>query len=385
MIWFILVFVFFCNARGMSTENLKLKAALEKSDFITLEKLIKEDKSLLCKPFQSPACSPLTYALVLLSNCPLTIDTTELERSILFLIERGAPVNDREPSKKMTNLHIAVLCGVESILDALLAKKPLLNARDAEKNTPLHCAVCSQNHPCIKKLCAHGASIAIQDNNGYTPLEIAIIHKKTEIITLLTQRSKIKKAMNEFDILEILNLAPTLLEYPLHDQNYLHYVLNEYDLQRYFFRIGQKTACNIFSYERKLESILEILIHQKQSVDATDFMGETPLHKAARMGLTNIVTMLLRHKASLNILTSSDETALDLAFYHNHPGLVELLLKNGCRRHKQQTPIPKDDVPCLSINELKKMLDPSFIIPTPPTTPLKKEIIPPVIAKRKFF
>jgi ankyrin repeat protein len=57
--------------------------------------------------------------------------------------------------------------------------------------------------------------------------------------------------------------------------------------------------------------------------------GETALMRASYVGFLDTVKVLLAHGADVNIQDFSGETALTMAGYGDHAGIVELLKKAG--------------------------------------------------------
>ena len=57
--------------------------------------------------------------------------------------------------------------------------------------------------------------------------------------------------------------------------------------------------------------------------------GETPLSLAAAKNRTDILTLLLDHKAEINTKNIQNQTPLDIAAYYGLKANVELLLAGG--------------------------------------------------------
>ena len=64
-------------------------------------------------------------------------------------------------------------------------------------------------------------------------------------------------------------------------------------------------------------------------VDATDHLGETSLHKAAKSGHTDIVHMLLENGANINAQCKSLQTPLHKAAIFEKEDILRLLIKYG--------------------------------------------------------
>ncbi|KAJ0374622.1 hypothetical protein COL26b_007088 [Colletotrichum chrysophilum] len=96
-----------------------------------------------------------------------------------------------------------------------------------------------------------------------------------------------------------------------------------------------------------MHEVAEILLNpasvdaNETNIDARDFQRFTPLHNAARGGNERIVTLLLRHNASVDARTTSEETPLHFAT--RFPEVVHLLLKHhasvNARTTSEETPL----------------------------------------------
>jgi cytohesin len=64
--------------------------------------------------------------------------------------------------------------------------------------------------------------------------------------------------------------------------------------------------------------------------------GETPLHRAATAGRTEVVALLLKEQADPNIADADGATPLLGASYEGHAEVVELLLKAGADPNKAE-------------------------------------------------
>ena len=78
------------------------------------------------------------------------------------------------------------------------------------------------------------------------------------------------------------------------------------------------------------EAIVHLLLQQKAIIiDKADNLGYTALHYACQKGCGNIVTILLQHKADIQLRTQNGSTPLTLATEHVHEHIVELLLSRN--------------------------------------------------------
>ena len=77
--------------------------------------------------------------------------------------------------------------------------------------------------------------------------------------------------------------------------------------------------------------MIELLLRYGASIEATTESGLTPLHVAAFMGHTQIVTYLLENGANTESPTIRGETALHLAARANQTEIMRLLLRSGAK------------------------------------------------------
>lgn len=103
-----------------------------------------------------------------------------------LLLEYGADVSSRNRYGR-TPLHLAATRYPE-LLQAILNRKPNVNAQDSGGKTALHWAIYSSIHGAdqVRLLIAHGASIGILDSKGRTPLDIA----RTDPLVLSTEADR---------------------------------------------------------------------------------------------------------------------------------------------------------------------------------------------------
>ena len=79
---------------------------------------------------------------------------------------------------------------------------------------------------------------------------------------------------------------------------------------------------------RNLELLNKIVLDDS-IVDIPNYMGETPLHIAARAGDIRIVDFLIKNHAFINSKNKSGETPLFYAVAKQNKDIIDILLKNG--------------------------------------------------------
>ena len=81
-------------------------------------------------------------------------------------------------------------------------------------------------------------------------------------------------------------------------------------------------------------SSTEELLKLQAEVNAQDFLGHTPLHDAASSGNLYGITLLLQRGARSDILTDSNLLAYDLAIQNGHADAAKILVNEQTQRHR---------------------------------------------------
>lgn len=149
-----------------------------------------------------------------------------------------------------------------------------INSRDNNNSTALHWAAFFWREDIVELLIQSGADLTIQDNEGETPLISAIVGK-------------------------------------MHSENK--------NLRVYRLLIDALESNNL-----------------KSAFDMLNSEGLSALHLAVRDNIMDLVILLAKAGANLNLLTSTGETSLDLAVLNGHILLIDLLLSyqvvgNSCK------------------------------------------------------
>ena len=78
-----------------------------------------------------------------------------------------------------------------------------------------------------------------------------------------------------------------------------------------------------------VDMVQELIGKDQHVVNQQDAIGDTPLLRAARIGHTEIVNMLLKARADLNKQANDGSTPLHEAAYNGHTEIVRMLLDAG--------------------------------------------------------
>lgn len=161
-------------------------------------------------------------------------------------------------------LHCAVINDNEGAAEMLIDTlgTSIVNAVDSKGRTPLHAAAFTDHVECLQLLLSHNAQVNAVDSSGKTPLMMAAENGQTNAVEVLVSSAK--------------------ADLTLQDNN-------------------KNTALHLACSKGHETSALLILeqISDRNLINATNSALQTPLHVAARNGLTVVVQELLGKGASV--------------------------------------------------------------------------------------
>ncbi|PYI12564.1 proteasome regulatory particle subunit [Aspergillus sclerotiicarbonarius CBS 121057] len=190
-------------------------------------------------------------------------------------------------------LHEAAREGKTQIAESLLSANPkLANVKDDDERLPIHWAVAYNRLPIVELLISNKHfDPDVEDGSGWTPLMIAASLKNAEgdpIIDLLLKKGA---------------------------DNALHFATSKANL-----------------------STVHTLIANKCSARVKDKRGQLPLHRAAAIGSTPIIKVLLEDgKSPVNATDMDGLTALHHAVSEGHGDAAITLLKAGAEADKRDS------------------------------------------------
>ena len=238
------------------------------------------------------------------------------------LLEAGADPNIPAAYDSTTALHLAAFFGHDRIASTLLLGGADKDALDVDGRPPLMLAVGEGHVSIAEKLLEAGADLNIRaTKGGSTALHWAAWRGYDGIVSTLLLWGADKNAMNvirETPLMSAvrgghLSIVEKLLEvgvsvHPaVHNTTALHSAIS--------FGHG---------------AIVSALLLRGADKDALNSTGETPLMWAVGRGHVAIVVKLLEAGANFNVHAADDgSTALHLAAYFGHDGIVSALLLSG--------------------------------------------------------
>lgn len=264
----------FNNNKNISAVDLKLLESLSQNSAKIMQMIIdKVDKKLINDSLEGK--TPLIIAV---GNS--YIDTAKI------LIENGANINAVD-IEGWSALSYAVNNGDIEIAKLLLENKAKIKD---ELLIAIKSPIVESSINMMKLLIYNKANINYTDENGFNPLNIAIESGDMELTKfLITNGANVNSLMQD---------GVSLIGYAIAQNNM---------------------------------DLLQILIENGANVNYTggDSWANTPLQTASRLGLDNVVRILLTRNADINAVDMNGNTALHTAALNSQLSIVKLLLEKN--------------------------------------------------------
>lgn len=264
----------FNNNKNISAVDLKLLESLSQNSAKIMQMIIdKVDKKLINDSLEGK--TPLIIAV---GNS--YIDTAKI------LIENGANINAVD-IEGWSALSYAVNNGDIEIAKLLLTNKAKIKG---ELLLAIKSPIVESRINIMKLLIENGANINYTDEDGFNPLNIAIESGDMELTKfLITNGANVNSLMQD---------GVSLIGYAIAQNNM---------------------------------DLLQILIENGANVNYTngDSWANTPLQTASRLGLDNVVRILLTRNADINSVDMNGNTALHTAALNSQLSVVKLLLEKN--------------------------------------------------------
>lgn len=237
-----------------------------------------------------------------------------IDPALRVLREIGFEVHD---PKSLSHLHRAVLLGTPTV--ELKKYKDFLDSRDDQGRTPLKYAIEIGSLEVCKELIELGANVDTPDSQFVYPLHQACVRGDGEVVDLILRKTKLHNAVDtargetclisacrtsNWEIVPRLGKVVDLSLADARGRTALHWLIQ-----------------NMGSVDTCIEA-LEFLLVNRVNVNAQDFQGRAPLHIAASRGIVDVLQLLCKNGAHLNITDSiAGETPLHLAV--SKPSLLQ--------------------------------------------------------------
>ncbi len=194
-----------------------------------------------------------------------------------------------------TPLHIAAALGNQPTIELLLARHARVNVFYNGK-TPLHLAVEAGNFAAAQLLIVKGADVDAQEKSGITPLQSAVANVRPELVSLLLE----SKANPD-----------------------------QIGLAQPRSGVGNANITPLqMAVQRNDANLVQILLEHgaNPNVEAPDHTILPPLISAVLSRNEKIVDLLIKFKASTEIMAGGSRTSLWLASVEQTPEILKLLL-----------------------------------------------------------
>ena len=262
-------------------------------------------------------------------------------RKMNELLKRNGDTKAKNSEGK-TALHVAAKYGSPEIAKALLAKGAAINEKNNEGMTPLMIAVEQNRLGMVEVLLNNGADVNLKDNDGDTALDYDNGDDKA-ITELLRQAKSGKKANAAYaadDVFSLVRKGDLTKLRELLKKNPsaanakensgatpLHYAAQQRSKEMVLLLIANKAEVN--AKDRSSHTalhrvaggngdpqdnieVIKVLLENGADPNANR-KWETPFHRAIAFGYTEIVKLMLEHKADVTIKYMGKGTALSLA------------------------------------------------------------------------
>lgn len=272
------------------------------------------------------------------------------ERAMFALLHGKPKIVDLHDERGMTPFHFACQTGKRELVLMLLQAGTKVDGRTNDNLTGLHLACVRGDTSVIELLIAHGANPNLACNGQMTALHWA--SKSVEITRLLCDGAKadlqvVNKAgltllhcaasrFGSKDTVEFfLERAPELLD--KRDDSgatalHIAAASNNVEVVRMLLDCGCDTnaVCNegntALHYAASSETITSmLLLWSNKQINTCNNMGRTALHLAAMRGNQRVADVLVASGASVSIVDSEGETAINLAWNNNYIKLASKL------------------------------------------------------------
>lgn len=223
-----------------------------------------------------------------------------------------------------TPLHWAAANGSDGLVRLLLERGAEVNALNVSNRTPLQEAIMFGHVAVVKTLLENGASVSIKNTEGWTPLHEAAWKSPPVVAEMLIDRNAEIDAANKSPVLGVPEAQGEDQEIgcggltPLH----LAAVSGRYDLFEVLKNRGadieRRDGFGLTTLHRAVQGgsvdILRSLLDMCIDVDIRGGLHkETPLQKAASLGMVDCISYLLKRGADAKATNALGEDAFHLA------------------------------------------------------------------------
>ena len=254
------------------------------------------------------------------------------------LIESGADykVANRQ---QQTLLHLACMYGRADLAETLVKKGVPADTKDRGGRTPLFYAAQRGQAAIVKTLLEKGANADVRINNNYQPSPLfAACQTGNADVAKLLLRHKVDLTITNPNGDQPLHIAANLggQFYGSHNPDYAKQMRKRFgDVVDALLKAGapanvqnkqKQTPLQLAVKQNNYEAV-NALVGKTKDLDINPVTGETLFHWSSRLGLENVVAILLkRDGVKIDAKDNEGRSPLYLAATGGHPDVVKLLL-----------------------------------------------------------
>jgi len=269
------------------------------------------------------------------------------EDVVKVLIAHKANVNAGDKDG-MTPLCDAAAAGYTNIIMLLLTNGADVNAHDKYGNCPLSSAIVNNRYGIVPLLLSNGANPVIEDLSGDTMLDRAALQdspalaemllpyfKDTNSAEILSKGFSSAFEYGHMDVAIPISVSALRFESnPIYEAAFDGNVdVMRTQLDPRSDLLNAKDFLGLTPLHRAAQggqgTAEELLLAKGANINSTDQNGNTPLHWAVFMGQSKVVETLIEHKPDLNAKGAGEKSPLDLAVQQGFVTIAEMLLKAG--------------------------------------------------------
>ncbi|GBN29049.1 Ankyrin-1 [Araneus ventricosus] len=247
-----------------------------------------------------------------------------------ILLENETNVDKIKAYGGLTALYIAAAKGEPYLVRLLLGKKASIYSRDDFENTPLHIAALNSHLDVVEILVSEGADVNVRNIGGNTPLCNAAKNGNEAIVRFLLLH-KAEISARDCDLRVPIHFAAgngnvAIAELFLKMDNTLAQATN---------RLGQ-TPLHLAALKGH-EKLVNMLLKFNVIIDSKDCNNTTALHISANSGYLDIVKSLIEAGGNVEAKSIYNLTPLHFAVERGHFHTVEFLISKGADIHSIDT------------------------------------------------
>uniref|UniRef100_A0A3B3TR70 Ankyrin 1 n=1 Tax=Poecilia latipinna TaxID=48699 RepID=A0A3B3TR70_9TELE len=304
-----------------------------------------------------------------------------------FLLQNAAQV-DAKAKDDQTPLHCAARMGHKELVKLLLEHKANPDSATTAGHTPLHIAAREGHVHTIRILLDAGAQQVKMTKKGFTPLHVASKYGKVDVAELLLDRGANPNAAgkngltplhvavhhNNLDVVKLLvskggsahstarvrcsPMSVHMLTQPMEKLlNLSLYLLELFCRSIQVFTV-RCTRTGVPKTNVHAGVCVCLCLFLQNGYTPLHIMGYTPLHQAAQQGHTDIVTLLLKHGAMPNEITSNGTSPLGIAKRLGYISVIDVLklvteesVSTVSNKHRMSFPETVDEILDVSEDE----------------------------------